>query len=378
MLESWLKRLNKEVDGDGNAAYPDMEDQDWDCCPRGEAVWVSMELTATKDSENHDLKEGDKATFAVPCETSREGNETVASPYNTTLWEELGVEPVRKVKEEDILGKWRAYLEPAHYTGPASNTKMATHLGDTLNQVTSSCVESLYDDNVNFRNALKLSKNKFQEFVAKEYPRKFFFMGMMKTLMKLTPNEWYKIKRDNLLEDIETEWKTELFPNALNNIVSASECKDATKIKAFQTSMGQPTSNTKFLHLLMTLAADKCGMKADDPEGAQANAGAQAGAADPARGRYYHHPSSSAVHRSVADLKGTVDKQGAILSSMKNTLEIVARQLNMRAVEPSDVWKAAHIRVNEGNAYFVMQAFADKLTDPDAGISVGKEQAGRT
>jgi hypothetical protein len=77
-------------------------------------------------------------------------------------------------------------------------------------------------------------------------------------------------------------------------------------------------------------------------------------------------------------IQGTMDKQGTDLNEIRNTLNIISQQLKMRAAIPSDQWKAGHIKVSEGNAYLVMQALADKVTDPEAGISVRKVQEQKT
>ena len=307
MRAEWFRELCLEKDVDGNPAYPEFDQRDWDAAPEGEAVYVAVELESKSDTTRYGgVKPGDKVTFIIPGETIRCGDDTGVVPYHTTLWGELGIEPLKEI--DGGSEQWRAYVEMPHYQGPQANVPMAATIGDdeTRKALFSKCVETHYDECKKFATALNRSKGKFAELVdGEEYPRKTYFLKALQAMVYITPNEWYKRKRDNTLDQLTEEWKSGLILNVVNEITSG--CPELTDISNFKKAMGQDVMNAEFLCSLVDLVAGDCTAVVDDMGPAVGKNG---------NGRHSLHASSSGLAKEMAGMRDAMEKQVAAISKM--------------------------------------------------------------
>ena len=373
MLEDWMANLCKDLDNEGNPAYPDITlPNDLDALTDGTTVFITTAVTI----------EGEEVLYSFPGQLQTvEGVQSVEF-FQTNIWARIQSPPIVRVntgEAEFMRLVWvtdLSDLDPDHSVIMEEVCGSATKSKEFFTKI----VEKLYNDDADFAAAMKKTKDKFQGVLVSEYPRCVFLTRVIGMMGKdLSIKDWQAQRPadpDALDADhvFVKQLKKDYFTPVLNEL--SSGCADSDLVTAFKAAMGQGPSNSKYVYCLMDLAAEHCHREESNvvSDNAMLVLSAVPGAPQvPARG-------GRGVEREIVAIRKKLVTQAANTQAMAEMLNRVATQLHLRQEAKVDVpvyWTASQINVKGDHScgYNTLQALADKAANPDAVLSMNKAQA---
>lgn len=346
MTLTQMDTLCLDVDMEGIAPWPEVEDREE--IQTGEFFLVTVPLQKEGEEEKHQ--------WVLPAQATRLSDGTLEMKVClTNVWGRFGLKAITSVKVDADLQIRHVIVE-----GP-DNVKIKDLFDNDVSRVMDETATKLHTDNKFFKHALDVTFCPMLESETAKYPRWDLLKAAISPLMEITVAQWKKLRpkdyktKENITTAEKTSFVTNYLAPAHEHLKAREEASENAEEKKAIGSVikSDAKTNVWFMTLLVDLIC-KQDLPSDDDE-----------------------PVVLEGHPALQSILKAVNAQNAAIDALKAHVSLMSTQLQLRDAVATTGVKPMILRLDKDHdcTFKLMQAFADKIMDPKAIISMSNDSA---
>jgi len=327
-----------------------------DVDPEGAQHWPQVEDRGDIDSDEFFLvtvelaKGEEKELWVLPAQAVRDDEGDLSMKIcHTNIWTRKGFTKITDVKISADTQLRHAILDDQF-----ERVKITNAFDADISMVMNEAATKLYNGDKNFKAALDSSITNQKEEEDK-FPRWDFLKFAIRPLTELTVSQWRKMRpkdKENLSAAEKERFSADYLAPASAYLTDKEEkCEDVARKKNMkQANTGHRHTNIKYMIMLMDILCEK--KSPNPPEGKEDDV------------IIVEKPPTAALEKKLDDMAAQI--------------LLLATQLNLREAVTTTGMQAIAIRLpknDDRGRYKALQAFADKIANPKADISMSNDSA---